>query len=441
MLVEIARRISEWRPHGLNHARFEEWCARAVLGDLSPDQLTDLELHIAKCASCRTRLEDAAQSGLELMPALWEKRKPAVSVMPPEGMRARFLQRLKQGDVPPETLSTLELELHLGPAAQRENQAGKLRSHSAKWALRLAAAVLLSIGLLASGYYVGVKSDQQKSATTAHVAVLPTDDQASRSGVASPPPQDNAELLLRTVLADLNRERSLAATDRRALEERLVASDAKLMSLERDQSKNLQDNQAAERELHTQIEASRAETEVLRRKLAERDSILESLQHRTIDLQTELESARHGLQAQDDQRLAKGQLSDLVTARNLHIVDVYDADGRGRRRSSFGRVFYVEGKSLLFYAYDLQDTRTVQADVVFHVWGGRAGTKEVTHSLGILRNEDAHQGVWTMTFDDPSVLAQINSVFVTAESAGRKDLAPHGKKVLYAYLGNPPNHP
>jgi len=101
----------------------------------------------------------------------------------------------------------------------------------------------------------------------------------------------------------------------------------------------------------------------------------------------------------------------------------------------------VEGKSLLFYAYDLQDTRQAKANVVFRVWGGQVGAKEVTHSLGILRNEDARQGLWTMTFDDPSVLAEINSVFVTAESASRRDLLPHGKKVLYAYLGNPPNHP
>jgi hypothetical protein len=46
-----------------------------------------------------------------------------------------------------------------------------------------------------------------------------------------------------------------------------------------------------------------------------------------------------------------------------------------------------------------------------------------------------------MTFDDPKVLAQINSVFVTAESANKHYDEPHGKKVLFAYFGSQPNHP
>lgn len=36
---------------------------------------------------------------------------------------------------------------------------------------------------------------------------------------------------------------------------------------------------------------------------------------------------------------------------------------------------------------------------------------------------------------------QINSVFVTAESAHKHPDEPHGKKVLYAYFGSPLNHP
>jgi hypothetical protein len=95
----------------------------------------------------------------------------------------------------------------------------------------------------------------------------------------------------------------------------------------------------------------------------------------------------------------------------------------------------------VFYAYDLEDPGRLKANVVFHVWGGKAGVKEVTHSLGILRKDDVGQSRWAMTFDDPRVLAQINSVFVTAESANKHHDEPHGKKVLYAYFGSQPNHP
>ena len=42
---------------------------------------------------------------------------------------------------------------------------------------------------------------------------------------------------------------------------------------------------------------------------------------------------------------------------------------------------------------------------------------------------------------DPKVLAKINSVFVTIEPSNRDVTAPTGKKVLYAFFGEKPNHP
>src|SRR6202022_1746060 len=101
-----------------------------------------------------------------------------------------------------------------------------------------------------------------------------------------------------------------------------------------------------------------------------------------------------------DLESAKNQLGDLAGARNLHIVDVYDADAKGKRQPAFGRVFYVEGKSLVFCAYDLDRSRRLNANVVFHVWGGKAGSKETTHNLGILNNDSTVQDRWVMTFDD-----------------------------------------
>jgi hypothetical protein len=158
-------------------------------------------------------------------------------------------------------------------------------------------------------------------------------------------------------------------------------------------------------------------------------------------LTARLDAAAGELQRERDLKSAKSEIGDLMAARSLHIVDVYDADPNGKRQRSFGRVFYIEGKSLVFYAYDLDDSGRFKANVVFHVWGGKAGVKQVTHSLGILHKDDAGQNRWAMTFDDPNVLGQINSVFVTAESASKHYDEPHGKKVLYAYFGSPPNHP
>src|SRR5260370_12641581 len=81
------------------------------------------------------------------------------------------------------------------------------------------------------------------------------------------------------------------------------------------------------------------------------------------------------------------------------------------------RIWCREGKSLIFYAYDLSDPRKVDAKVSFYVWGERLGAEKPIRSLGIFRNDDANDGRWVLTFEDPQVLAQINSVFVTVESS------------------------
>jgi len=66
------------------------------------------------------------------------------------------------------------------------------------------------------------------------------------------------------------------------------------------------------------------------------------------DLAAKLDTTEEELRRQNDLKSAKLELGDLVATRNLHIVDVYDADSTGKRDRSFGRVFYVEGKSLVF---------------------------------------------------------------------------------------------
>jgi hypothetical protein len=183
------------------------------------------------------------------------------------------------------------------------------------------------------------------------------------------------------------------------------------------------------------------ETETLRRQFDDAKTRLTAQQSENDDLRAKLGQSEGSLQQELSLKSAKSEMGELVAARNLHIVDVYDADPSGKRQRAFGRVFYIENKSLVFYAYDLDAPHQFKANVVFHVWGGKADVKEVTHSLGILRKDDAGQNRWAMTFDDPKVLSQINSVFVTAESPAKSYDSPHGRKVLYAYFGGQPNHP
>jgi hypothetical protein len=125
---------------------------------------------------------------------------------------------------------------------------------------------------------------------------------------------------------------------------------------------------------------------------------------------------------------------DLMGARSLHIVDVFDVDGKGKTQLPFGRIFYTEGKSLLFYAFDLKNGSTFQA------WGQRETRDESAQSLGMFYVDDQKQNRWVLKFDNPKVLAEINAVFVTVEPPGGS-VKPNRQKMLYAYLNATPNHP
>jgi hypothetical protein len=127
----------------------------------------------------------------------------------------------------------------------------------------------------------------------------------------------------------------------------------------------------------------------------------------------------------------------ILAARNLHIVDVYDADTRGKRRS-FGRIFYVENQELIFYAYDLSDPRHANAE--FYAWGAGLSPGEEVARLGILLSDGKSEKRWVLKYNDASVLSKLDSIFVTAETASNPD-KPKGKRVLFAVLAGQPNHP
>jgi hypothetical protein len=72
---------------------------------------------------------------------------------------------------------------------------------------------------------------------------------------------------------------------------------------------------------------------------------------------------------QQQELAARGSdVRDLVVARNFNIIDVHDRDGNGKSQRAFGRIFYTEGKSLIFDAYDVSDPIKLDAKVSVYVW-------------------------------------------------------------------------
>ena len=149
-----------------------------------------------------------------------------------------------------------------------------------------------------------------------------------------------------------------------------------------------------------------------------------------------------------DQEVAREQelldhdrdIRELMGSRDLYIAEVYDVAKTGDTQKPFGRVFYTSGKSLIFYAYDLDQQPGIERASTFQAWGRRGPDRDHAVNLGILYQDNANKKRWVVKSDNPKTLAQIDAVFVTVEPNGGSQ-RPSGKPLLFAYLRVQPNHP
>lgn len=165
-----------------------------------------------------------------------------------------------------------------------------------------------------------------------------------------------------------------------------------------------------------------------------------SLQKRVDELTADLRDGQETLQHQENFVASDRGVRELMGARDLYIADVFDVDRDGKTRKPFGRVFYTGGKSLIFYAFDLDRQPGRREAGTFQAWGRRGPGDKHPFNMGTLSLDNAANRRWALHFDDPKVLAELDAVFVTVEprSGSQK---PTGKQLLFASLRIPPNHP
>ncbi len=199
--------------------------------------------------------------------------------------------------------------------------------------------------------------------------------------------------------------------------------------------------------LNSQLQAAEqsyqnAQAELARLR-AERDSALlqnASLES-TVEELTAVNRERERRVNDDEQYLASDRdIRELMGARNLYIADVFDVDGRSRTRKPFGRIFYTQGKSLLFYAFDLEDNSDLRNADTFQAWGRSDADKGKPLNLGIFFMDSESNRRWVLRLDDAKKVKQIDAVFVTVEPHGGSK-KPTGKPFLYALLRKEANHP
>ncbi len=403
-----------------SHEHYEELCALAVSGEVSHTDLADLKAHLETCPSCRGLADDFTQISAQGLSILAAKRSQCQI---PSGMTQRFIARARSEGV----------EMSRGTAGRVMKRNRPLLVA----AMGAVAAVVLIVGLLT------IRKIHPASSLANQARSLAQQASVTPTAVPSPTSRVQDAVLQQQLTAARKEMSSLAATIRAQRDELEALGKVKesLNSrlLEADQQNATFRSEKAEwqtrtSQLQAELEKSRADRGTSDVALTLQETELRELRKK-VDEQADL------LRQQEELTARGSDVRDLVVARNLHIIDVHDRDGDGKSQRAFGRIFYTEGKSLIFYAYDLGDPRKVDAKVSFYVWGGRLGAENPIESLGVFHNDDATDGRWVLTFDDPHVLAQINSVFVTVESSRHAIREPGGRRILFAFLGERPNHP
>ena len=402
------------------HDRFEELCALAASGQIEPGEWQELQEHMQSCSSCMETLGAFGRIGADLLAGFAEAVPPGLR----EEMRSRFLNRMREqaadmGSYPPAVV-------HREPRRWRPFAL-----------IGLAAALVLAfVGIAYLKHPTGQSPNTRAQSS---LPALPATQSRAAQTVAVTPRSDESEKFVATI--------HRIESERAALEGKLNAG----ASRETDLRARIADLDAQLEARNRELTVALSERANASQRLAQAELALEQSASRQAGQERQIGVARAELQSLSDQLaiektsaarekalLAAGKDGQsIIAARNLHIVDVYDADGRGKRRS-FGRVFYVEGQELVFYAYDLSDPRHANAE--FYAWGAGTAPGQSAMRLGILHNDGKNQQRWVLRYSDTNVLARLNSIFVTAETASNPE-KPKGRRVLFAVLAGQPNHP
>jgi hypothetical protein len=316
-----------------------------------------------------------------------------------------------------------------------------------------AAGILLFITLSFCAYWVGVRHGTEEAKATPPAT---TNQESIKPALASTPSLEeqlsdaaHERVIARQQIAE--RDSALAQVRRQLAWQ---SGEIKSMKEAQDRLENdLRAGQAGKEDLAQQradlgqkLEAAQVESQALKQQMAslaeqssEESAHAKTLESKVKDLTQLLEDRDASLSQQEELLAHDRDIREVMGARNLYIAEVYDTDERGATRKPYGRLFYTKDKSLIFYAYDL-DQQGGKRPQTFQAWGRRGPDWKQALNLGIFYEDNASKKRWVLKLDDPQTLAKIDAVFVTVEPHGGSE-KPSGKPLLFAYLRISPNHP
>jgi hypothetical protein len=432
------------------HEQYEELCTLAMIGEVSPAEMQELRQHLSECSDCQEQYREFTQFLLPQLSISSDNDtsfETGYSTADRKRLRKEFLAHAQEGgktfsrDAMRGTANT-GVPISVAPVLARM----PWYAYRYGWALATSVAILLFAGgygthlelvhrQLASIHNSGARPPEAPLVATNH------DDVTADATLARLRETDEADT---KIIATLQQKLTATIAELETAQRTVTTYEAGQSTLQ-DQL-NQKNSQLTVLQSQAQGDAQdandlRAQVAQLQQRINDGQATLAANEVRIRDLNAQLGIQTASLGREQEMLSVGRDVRDLMGARNLHIIDVHDANGSGKDRPSFGRVFYTEGKSLIFYAFDLDDKKVVNANYSFEAWGERLGQPSSVKNLGVLYVDDKSQRRWSLKVDDPRQLAEINSVFVTLEPRKGDTAKPHGQRVLYAYLGGEPNHP
>jgi len=427
----------------LKHEHYQEICAIASIGQASGAELAELQQHMVSCPECRQRYSEFME--IQASHYAVTTDDPELSATETNAcidsalLRERFFKRAESQGI---------VFSHAGTETPLPEP--RIRLFTPKtWPIlvaRAAAAMFLAGAVGLSGYYLGGRglrtgSVTQHSSDSRNTAQADANRQQLQSRLAT---LEAENLTLTTELESLKSSYARASSAIAQLHDDNAETQKQRSALSADlngRDETIDKLQKHIEESQTAVASVRAELERAKSGQAEDQASLIESQVRIRDLSEQLAEKSNALEREKELLVAGRDVRELMASRNLHIVDVFDTDPKGKTRRAFGRIFLTEGKSLIFYAYDLNDPRVQNAGYHYRVWGKKEGPSPHAKSLGIFYSDDKSQKRWVLQYDDPKVLQEIDSVFVTLEPPNENQAQPKGDKLMYAYLRGQANHP